>query len=126
VILIAFAALFILLLWLNFVLTQEIESMGREIQVKTEELNAVERQHEALLREICEAGSEQKMATMATALGYRPQTPVYLAVTEPIVQASSDAVASGGQSAALSAVEANSLLGLLARQIESSELSDGP
>jgi len=42
-ILVIFVALFILFLWLNFVLTQEIESIGREIQARTEELQAAER-----------------------------------------------------------------------------------
>jgi hypothetical protein len=133
VILIAFVALFILFLWLNFILTQKIESIGREIQVKTVELKTVERRHEALLKEICEVASEQEMANMATALGYRPQTPVYVAVGWPLVQASSDVVAGGGRFAALSgeaedrpAVAANDLLGLLARQIEPSDTGDGP
>jgi hypothetical protein len=133
VILVAFVALFILFLWLNFVLAQEIESIGREIQVKTGELNTVERRHEALLKEICEVGSQQEMANQAAALGFRPQTPVYLAVAEPLVQASSDAVAGGGQFAALSVGEeewpsqpANSLLDVLARQLETSEPGDRP
>jgi hypothetical protein len=132
VILIAFVALFILFLWLNFVLMQEIEAIGREIQVKTAELKTVERRHEALLREICEVGSEQEMANMATGLGYRPQTPVYMVVGKPLVQASTDVAASSGQFAALSgeedggALEADDLLGLLARQFGPSDPGDGP
>ncbi len=50
--LIAFVAFFILFLWLHFALTQQIESIGREIQVKSEELRALERQHKAILKEI--------------------------------------------------------------------------
>lgn len=133
VILIASVALFILFLWLNFVLTQRIESIGREIQVKTAELDAAERRHGALLKEICEVGSEQEMANMAFTLGYRPQTPVYVVVGGPFVQASSKVVASGGQSATLpdgeewgATVEANNLLGVLARQLQTPELGDGP
>lgn len=133
VILVAFVVLLILFLWLNFILTQELESIGREIQVKARELNRVERRHEALLKEICEVASEQEMANMATALGYQPQTPVYVAVETPLVQASGEAFASGGQFGASSgegevrqAVEASDLLGLLARQIEPWQPGDGP
>jgi hypothetical protein len=133
VILIAFTALFILFLWLNFVLTQEIESIGREIQVKTKELNRVERRHEALLKEICEVASEQEMANMATVLGYQPQTPVYVTVGRPIVQASSETAASDGQFVALSsegeewpAVEVIELTGMLARQFELWGPDNGP
>ena len=133
VILIAFVALFILFLWLNFVLTQKIESIGREIQVKTAELNAAERRHEALLKQICEVGSEQEMANIATTLGYRPQTPVYVVVGGSFAQASSNVVASDGQFATLpdgaawgATVEANDLLAVLARQLQTQELGDGP
>ena len=133
VILIAFVALFILFLWLNFVLTQKIESIGREIQVKTAELNAAERRHQALLKEICEVGSEKEMASMATTLGYRPQTPVYVVMAGPFAQASSNVAGLGGQFSALSGAEAggatvvaNDLLGVLALQFESPDPGDGP
>jgi hypothetical protein len=133
VILIAFVALVILFLWLNFVLAQEIESIGREIQVRTEELGTVERRHEALLKEISTVGSQQEMATRALALGYQPQTPVYLAVPEPIAQASSSALAGSGQVAVLSSggqdwpsQPASSLLDVLARQFEVSDIGSIP
>lgn len=133
VILVAFVALVILFLWLNFVLAQEIESIGREIQVKTEELGAVERRHEALLKEISTVGSQQDMAARALALGYQPQTPVFLAVPEPLVQAPSNAFADSGQVAVLSGGErdwpsqpASSLLDVLARQLQVSESGDSP
>jgi cell division protein FtsB len=132
-ILVVFVALFILFLWLNFILTQQIESIGREIQVKTKELNRVERRHEALLKEICEVASEQEMANMATRLGYRPQTPVYVAVGRPFVQAPNDALANGvqfralpGEGDELPAVEAGNLMAVLAREIEPWQSGDGP
>lgn len=90
-VLIAFISLIILFLWLNFVLTQEIESMGREIQVKNQELRALERQNDALLRRISVAGSERNLAQRAKSLGYRPDMPVYLMIDEPIIGPSSDA-----------------------------------
>ena len=87
VILVVFVALFILFLWLNFVLTQEIESIGREIQAKTDELQALQRQRGVLLKEISVLGAQERMADQAWAIGYRPQTPVYLSVAEPLGQA---------------------------------------
>lgn len=84
-VLVAFITLVVLLLWLNFVQTQEIESTGREIQVRSEELRALDRQNHAVLREISEAGSEHNLAQRAKALGYRPESPIYLAIDEPIV-----------------------------------------
>lgn len=132
-ILIVFIVLFILFLWLNFVLAQEIESVGREIQVKTEELDVVERRHEALLKEISALGAQQEMAARASALGYRPQTPVYLAVPEPLVQASDNDLAGSWESAAVLGGEqdwpsqpASSLLDALARQLEVSETGNMP
>lgn len=99
-ILVIFVALFILFLWLNFVLTQEIESIGREIQASTEELQAAERRQDVLLKEISLLGSQERMAEQAWIMGYRPQTPVYLSVAEPLGQAASRTIEQGSQSAA--------------------------
>lgn len=84
-VLVAFVSLVILFLWLNFVLTQEIESVGREIQVETEELRTLERQNQALLRQISVNGSERSLAQRAKSLGYRPAVPLYLSIDEPII-----------------------------------------
>jgi cell division protein FtsB len=122
VILVVFVALFILFLWLNFVLTQEIESIGREIQAKTEELQVIERRQGVLLKEISVIGSQERMAEQAWLVGYRPQTPVYLSVAEPLGQAASEATEYGGQPAASvsageqSAERTRSLWDLLAHQ----------
>ena len=101
VILVVFVALFILFLWLNFVLTQEIESIGRDIQAKTMELQAIERRQSVLLKEISVLGSQERMADQAWVLGYRPQQPVYLSIAEPLGQATDEAMAYEGQSSAL-------------------------
>jgi hypothetical protein len=122
VILIIYAALFILFLWFNFVLSQEIESVGREIQVRTEDLGASLRQRDALLKEISAIGSQQRMSERATEMGYQPQTPVFLSVAEPLVQASGDAAKTGMQSASFESgaerpmQEPSMFLELLARQ----------
>jgi cell division protein FtsB len=100
VILVVFVALFILFLWLNFVLTQEIESIGREIQAKTEELQTMERRQDVLLKEISVISSQERMADQAWTMGYQPQTPVYLSVAEPLGQAAGEITEYGGQPAA--------------------------
>jgi hypothetical protein len=119
-----FVALFVLFLWLNFAMTQQIESTSREIQVKTDELRTIERQQKALLKEISTAGSEQRMAAQATTLGYRPQTPVYVAVAHALAQSTGDsmgngdlyaAAPSGGRGATLPAY---SLLAMLAGRLK--------
>lgn len=103
--LIAFISLVVLFLWLNFVLTQEIESMGREIQVRNEELRALERQHDALLREISVTGSERNLAQRANALGYRTDMPIYLMIDEPIMASTNDTSAAEEFFASLTAEE---------------------
>jgi hypothetical protein len=128
VLLVAFVSLFILFLWLNFVLTQDLETIGREIQVKNRELRSLERENQALKKEISADGSQVRMAAQAMTLGYRPQTPVFLTLNEPLVQASSDTPAGGGGAAAplaeggeWSSQAANSLLAVLAGQVGTSE-----
>ncbi len=93
-ILIASVVLFILFLWLNFALSQEIESIGREIQVKTEELRALERRQGALLTEISVASSQEKKAAEARTLGYRPQTPVYILYAQPLAATTGEGLGS--------------------------------
>ena len=100
VILVVFVALFVLFLWLNFVLTQEIESIGRGIQAKTEELQAIERRQSVLLKEISVLGSQERMADQAWTLGYQPQQPVYLSIAEPLDQGAGEAVGYDGQPSA--------------------------
>jgi hypothetical protein len=123
-ILIVSVILIILFLWLNFVLTQQIESIGREIQEKAHELNGIERHKDALLSEISATASQQEMARRAWALNYRPQTPVYLPLAEHFVQ-ENDAIADSGQQFAPSASREESaaqqsalLFSMLARQSE--------
>lgn len=108
-VLVAFISLVILLIWLNFVLTQETESIGREIQTKTEELRALERRNSALLREISEASSEQILAERAKALGYGPEMPVFLTVDEPIIETTGRFWETGGAFTSLTEEERQAL-----------------
>lgn len=84
VILAVFVALFVLFLWLHFIVAQQIESIGRDIQVGTQELQRIERHNQELQRQIAVAGSQKRLAIQAQNLGYQPQVPVYLRVDEPL------------------------------------------
>jgi hypothetical protein len=76
--------LLILFLWLHFILAQKIESAGREIQLKTEQLHEVERHNHELRRQIAINSSEERLAERSEALGYEPQRPLYLLVDRPL------------------------------------------
>ena len=130
-VLVAFISLVILFLWLNFVLTHELEMMGREIQVKTEELRTLERQNHALLRQISVAGSERDLAQRAKSLGYSPGAPLYLSIDEPIIGPTDDVSLMGDFFASLTAEErraqqSDPLWALLGLQFGGAEDSPAP
>ena len=100
-----FVSLFILFLWLNFVLTQQIETIGRDIQVKTEELRSLQRQGDAYRQEMSATGSQWNMSEKARLLGYQPQAPVFLRMSEPLAEPVSDAPGPAGQSGVLASSE---------------------
>jgi cell division protein FtsB len=80
--------LFILFLWLHFIIAQDIEATGREIQVKTAELKRVERAQQALRQRIAISSTQARMAERAKRLGYHAQNPVYILVNRPLPPAS--------------------------------------
>jgi hypothetical protein len=100
-----FITLFILFLWLNFGLTQQIESIGRDIQAKTEELQALEQQADAYRQEISDIESQRKMSERARLLGYQPQAPFFLPMSEPLAEPESKAPVPGWQSTTLASSE---------------------
>jgi hypothetical protein len=85
------AALLILFAWLQLILALQIASTGRQIQVATEELSRLKRSNMAVVRDTAIVESEEKMSERAMAIGYGPQTPVYLslgpafAATGPVI-----------------------------------------
>jgi cell division protein FtsB len=97
-----FVLLFILFLWLNFALAQRTESVGREIQVKTQELESLERRGDALRKAISVEASQERMAARAHVLGYQPQAPFFLPMSEPLLETVSEAPAPVEQIATLS------------------------
>ena len=100
-----FISLFILFLWLNFGMTQQIESLGRDIQAKTEELQSLERQGDAHKQDISDKESQKNMSKRARLLGYLPQAPFFLPVSEPLAEPESEAPVPGWQSVTLASGE---------------------
>lgn len=86
-----FISLFILFLWMNFGLTQQIESIGRDIQAKTEDLQSLERRGDAYRQEISDKESQRNMSERARLLGYQPQAPFFLPMSEPLAEPESEA-----------------------------------
>lgn len=82
-----FVALLILFFWLHFIVAQENESIGRAIHAQTEELARIERENMALRQQIAAASAEATISERALALGYRPQQPLYLLLSRPLVPA---------------------------------------
>jgi hypothetical protein len=127
-----FISLFILFLWLNFVLTQQVEMIGRDIQVKSEELQSLQRQGDAYRQEISVKGSQWNMSEKARLLGYQPQAPVFLRMSEPLAEPVSEAPALAGQSSALASSEgmqvqtASRLWLLLTGQLLGPEIETAP
>ncbi len=85
------AALLILFAWLQLILSLQIASTGRQIQNATEELQKLKRDNMAVVRDTAVAESEEKMTARAAALGYGPQTPVYLSLGRAFAAAGSAA-----------------------------------
>lgn len=127
-----FITLFILFLWFNFGMAQQIESIGREIQAKTEKLESIERYMDARRQEIAVEGSQAKMSARARVLGYQAQAPFFLRVAEPLPESVSEASPPARQSTAAGIGEgvqgraANRLLLLLSGQLANSEFAVAP
>jgi len=83
---VAVIALIILLLWLNFFLAQEIESLGRDITTQSAELDKIDRLNQSLIGEIALAESQANRAEQAKIVGFVPQQPLYLITNRPVVQ----------------------------------------
>lgn len=91
VLIVTFVLLFVLFLWLNFVLMQQTESIGRDMQAKAEQLKSLQRQGDAYRQEIAIKASQLNMAERARLLGYQPQAPLFLPISEPLAEPVSEA-----------------------------------
>jgi hypothetical protein len=76
---IGFVAVLILFRWLHLFLALGITSIGREVQVTTEQLQKRERMNSDLLAQIAVAESPRDLAEKARELGYSARSPVFLA-----------------------------------------------
>jgi cell division protein FtsB len=90
----AVVALLILSLWLHFFLALEIEGIGRDIGAKAEELERLQRANLATMGQITVLESERRMASEATAMGFRLQQPLYLTVNRTLARPAAQAAES--------------------------------
>ncbi len=129
---VAFITLFILFIWFSFGLTVQIESMGRQLQVKTDELELLQRQADAYRKEISVRGSQFNMAERARLLGYQPAAPFFLTVAEPFAEPAGDLPSTSGQAtvhagaASTEGQTTNQLLLLLTGGLTDSESATTP
>ncbi len=75
-------ALAILFGWLHAILSLEIASTGRQIQLRTEELAALQRENNLLRWQVAEAMSPEKLAGRAREMGYELRPPLYLSLAQ--------------------------------------------
>lgn len=133
---VALVVLVILFLWLHLILALGIEATGRQIQIKTAELEKTRRQILAREQEAAQARSQEILASRARELGYQPQVPIYLLLLGPADQSTSDVGAeeshppgtvAGATGAEASALETLSLWVALAQSLDTSmEIETGP
>jgi cell division protein FtsB len=121
-------ALFILFLWLHFVLAQELESVGRQIQERTYELERADRENAALEAQIAETGNQENMSRRAKELGYDIRTPTYLVISEPLGRPQSDETSEGTRPADVADGEqSSSFLSVVASTLDlASETGEQP
>lgn len=84
-----FIALFILFGWLHLILTLEIALTGREIQIKTEELEAITRHKSSLQEQISTLGSPAVLAPAAHEMGFADRTPLYVPLPDELADQNS-------------------------------------
>jgi len=78
------AALLILFAWLHLIMALGIAATSREIQELGKELERIERENMGIARDIATAEMIQNLSGRAEKLGYGPQTPLYLPLSEPV------------------------------------------
>jgi hypothetical protein len=84
IIFVVFVVLLILFFWLHFIMAQQIESVGREIQAAQQELDKIQRKNDMLKGQIVNASTQKSMAQRAREHNYQPQEPLYLSVDQPL------------------------------------------
>jgi hypothetical protein len=74
-------ALLILFSWLRLILALEIATTGRQIQLRTQELEKIERDSQVIQLKIAEAMSPSNLAKLNEEQGFAPHAPVYVPVS---------------------------------------------
>lgn len=77
-------ALLILFGWLRLLLTLEIASTERQIQIQTEELASIKRTNDSLRLKIAIAMSPERLAQVAKELGFNLYQPDYVQLNAPL------------------------------------------
>jgi hypothetical protein len=90
---IALVAIIIVFRWLHLIVSLQVASTDRQIQMSSDELARYERGNAALQCGIAEAASPRLLAARARELGYQPQTPAYVPAAEPISPSGSSDIA---------------------------------
>ncbi|HNS49628.1 MAG TPA: hypothetical protein PKO09_00415 [Anaerolineae bacterium] len=82
---IGFVSIVILFRWLHLVVSLQVASTDRQIQMSQDTLSEVERSNGVLLFSIAEASSPRSFAARAAELGYGLQSPAYVISDRPIL-----------------------------------------
>lgn len=87
---IVFVAVLILFRWLHLILALDITSTGRQIQLRTEELDRHKRAIADLEHRIALAESPTRLSELAQELGYGPRAIVYLLLDHALAPLTGD------------------------------------
>jgi len=79
----------ILFRWLHLIVSLQVASTNRQIQMSSAQLGQYDRENASLLCSIAQAASPRSLAARARELGYSPQAPAYVPSHEPIPPAGS-------------------------------------
>jgi len=90
---IAFVAIVILFRWLHLIVSLQVASTDRQIQISNDELAKFERANAALLYSIAEASSPRSLSERSKELGYGPQAPAYVVTHLPMLPVGEGSIA---------------------------------
>jgi hypothetical protein len=111
-------ALLILFSWLRLILALQIASTGREIQLRSRELEKMERDSQAIQLKIAEAMSPPNLAKFSEEQGFTAHAPVYVPVSDEFLASPGKEPAISGRDAP-PASESQSLWDTLVGKLDS-------
>jgi hypothetical protein len=101
-------ALLILFTWLHLVLALQIAATNRQLLTQAGELDRLVRDNGAVLVEIAQAQTPQKLQERALQMGFRPQEPVYLLLPEDASRGAGEAGTGAGMESGVRPIQAES------------------